>query len=65
MPSPQSNNQTSPLSRRESAEWFLVREGCADAVPRKVILMFDIVTMRICRYLRMNVMDEAVSETVH
>ena len=26
-----------------SAEWFLVLEGWAEAVPRKVMLMFDIV----------------------
>lgn len=37
--SPQSNSQTSLLSRRASDEWFLVDDGWADAVPRKVIFI--------------------------
>ena len=40
--SPQSNNQTSPLSRSARDEWFRVGEGWAEAVPRKVIPSEDI-----------------------
>jgi hypothetical protein len=36
--SPQSKSQTSEPSRRAKEEWFRVDEGCAEAVPRKVML---------------------------
>lgn len=39
MASPQSKIQTSPLRRRASADWFLVEDGVAEAVPRNVMLI--------------------------
>lgn len=36
--SPQSKSQTSELSLNARAEWFLVDDGWADAVPKKVTL---------------------------
>ena len=36
--SPQSNSQTSPPRCKARAEWFLVDDGWAEAVPRKVML---------------------------
>lgn len=46
--SPQSKSHTSPPKRRAKAEWFLVDDGCAEAVPRNVMfiaekLVFDMV----------------------
>lgn len=39
MASPQSKSQTSPRRRTASAEWFLVKDGWAEAVPRKTTSM--------------------------
>ena len=45
--SPQSNNHTSLPRRRLRAEWFLVDDGWADAVPRNVMFMEVIKDLRV------------------
>ena len=39
--SPQSKSHTSPFRRNARAEWFRVEDGCADALPRTVMLTVD------------------------